>query len=100
MTQTCLGRADLDVLGTKRTQNVLFQGRRWVQLGEAAKLLCLSPAYLKRLVYQDRIDGFTVERRNRGNGRTFHSRALDEVMRAMDGADLSRRLRESRDPDD
>jgi len=79
---------------------MLFEGRRWIQPAEAAKLLGLSPHYFKRLLYEDRIDGFTIETRVSRNGRVFHWIPLDEVMRATDGADLSRRMRGSRDSED
>ena len=79
---------------------MLYKGRRWIQPAEAARLLGLSPHYFKKLLYADRIDGFAVERRISRNGRVFHWLRLDEVMRATDGADLSRRMRGSRDSDD
>ena len=79
---------------------MFFRGRRWCQPAEAAKLLGLSPAYLKRLIYEGRLHGFTIEERASSNGRTFHWLALDEVMAATNGANLSPRLRDLIDPDD
>ena len=79
---------------------MLYKGRRWIQPAEAARLLGLSPHYFKKLLYADRIDGFAVERRISGNGQVFHWLRLNEVMRATDGAELSRRLGHSSDPND
>jgi hypothetical protein len=79
---------------------MLYQGRRWIQPAEAARLLGISPHTLKRLIYQGRVDGFTIEERPTVNGKTFHWLALDEVMAATNGADLSLRLRKSKDSDD
>jgi len=78
---------------------MLYKRRRWIQPAEAARLLGLSPHYFKRLIYQERIHGFTIETRVSSNGRTFHWFALDEIMGVTDGADLSRRMKDLRDPD-
>ena len=82
----------------KGREIVLFKGRRWIQPAEAAKLLGMSPHYFKKLLYRGEVHGFTILERCSVGDRIFHWFALDEVMAATNGADLSRRMRTDEDP--
>ena len=69
---------------------MLHKGRRWVQPAKAARILGMSPHYLKKLIYNGEIDGFEVLKRKSENGKVYHWLALDEILRATNGVDLSR----------
>ena len=81
---------------------MLHKGRRWVQPAKAARILGMSPHYLKKLIYNGEIDGFEVLKRESENGKVYHWLALDEILRATNGVDLSRgaNLRIPQEPED